>query len=221
MTTQIKNVLAMVAGIVAMIVVTQGNARADIVYRANVVENNYVPFGEDGTPNRPVPGDQLGNTITLDGTNRTLDRISVNVALNNAAGSPAPATDTWTLDLYLNDGDPDPSGLLQPSTLIGSASTVVIMPPFNQTVVFNYTGSGLVVPDSFTVVISSTHPTNTFFGPEGVAGPYSSAAPPDVGSGPNTIWYTDASVGWATNDTWAIADGATTNYFEMIVEASP
>ncbi len=198
MTTQIKNVLAMVAGIVAMIVVTQGNARADIVYRANVVENNYVPFGEDGTPNRPVPGDQLGNTITLDGTNRTLDRISVNVALNNAAGSPAPATDTWTLDLYLNDGDPDPSGLLQPSTLIGSASTVVIMPP-----------------------ISSTHPTNTFFGPEGVAGPYSSAAPPDVGSGPNTIWYTDASVAWATNDTWAIADGATTNYFEMIVEASP
>src|SRR5258708_22733795 len=37
MTTQIKNVLAMVAGIVAIIVVTQGNARADIVYRATVV----------------------------------------------------------------------------------------------------------------------------------------------------------------------------------------
>jgi hypothetical protein len=40
MTTQIKNGLAMVAGIVAMIAFTQGNARADIVYRANVVENN-------------------------------------------------------------------------------------------------------------------------------------------------------------------------------------
>ncbi len=219
--TQIKNVLVMVAGIVGMIVVTEGNARADVVYRDQLLENNYVPFGEDGTPNRPVPGDQLGNTITLSGTNRTLDRISVNVALNNAAGSPAPATDTWTVDLYLNDGNPDPSGLLQPGTLIGTASTVVVMPPFSTTVVFDYTGSGVVLPDSFTVVISSTHPTNTFFGPEGVAGPFSSAGPPDVGSGENTTWYTDTDAGWAANATWAIADGATTNYFEMVVEASP
>ena len=221
MTTQIKNVLKVVVAIVAIIAVNQGNARADVVYRADAPENNYVPFGEDGTPNRPVPGDQLGNTITLDGTNRSLDRITVQVALNNSVNNPAPATDTWTLDLYLNDGAPDPSGLLQPGTLIASASTLVVMPPFSQPAVFNYTGSGVVVPDSFTVVISSTHPTNTWLGPEGVAGPFSSMAPPNVGSGPNTMWYTDASAGWATNDTWAIADGATTNYFQMTVEASP
>ncbi len=221
MTATMKNVLALVGCIVTMIAVTQGNARADVVWRDQLLENNYVPFGEDGTPNRPVPGDQLGDTITLAGTNRTLTRITVNVALNNSAGSPAPATDTWTVDLYLNDGNPDPSGLLQPGTLIGTASTVVVMPPFSTSVVFDYTGSGVVLPDSFTAVIWSTHPTNTFFGPEGVVGPFSSAGSPDVGSGVNTMWYTDASAGWATNATWAIDDGATTNYFEMIVEADP
>ena len=94
------------------------------------------------------------------------------------------------------------------------------MPPFNVTVVFDFTGQGVVVPDSFTVVVHSTHPTNTFFGAEGVAGPFSNAAPPMVGSGPNTMWYTDTNNGWITNDTWAIDDGATTNYFTMQVEAS-
>jgi hypothetical protein len=90
----------------------------------------------------------------------------INVALNNSTG--APATDDWTVDVYLNDGPVDPaSGLMQPGTLIASATTTVIMPPNNQTVMFDFTALGVVVPDTFTVVISSTHPTNTFFGPEG------------------------------------------------------
>src|ERR1700687_5418224 len=210
----------MAAGILAMAVAVPA-ARADIVDRANGFENNYVPFGEDGTPGRPVPGDQLGNTITLDGTNRSLDRITVNVALNNAAGTPPAGTDTWTLDLYLNDGPADPSGLLQPGTLIGSASTDLTMPPFVADVVFDFTAAALVVPDSFTVVISSTHSTDTFFQAAGVSGPSSSMTVPGVGTGMNTMWYTDAVAGWATNATWAIADGATTNFFLMQVEASP
>jgi len=110
--------------------------------------------------------------------------------------------------------------LLQPSTLIGTSSLDVVMPPFSVSVVFDFTGQGVVLPDSFTVVVHSTHPTDTFFGPEGVAGPFSNAAPPMVGSGPNTMWYTDTNNGWITNDTWAIDDGATTNYFTMQVEAS-
>jgi hypothetical protein len=196
--------------------------QADVVYQANGSEPNYVPFGEDGTPGRPVPGDMLGNTITLDGTNRTLDRITFNVALNNSAGTPAPATDDWTVDVYLNDGPVDPaSGLMQPGTLIASATTTVIMPPNNQTVMFDFTALCVVVPDTFTVVISSTHPTDTYFGPEGVAGPYSSKTPPGVGSGVNTMWYTDTASGWITDDKWAIADGATTNFMYMTVECSP
>ena len=164
----------------------------------------------------------LGNTITLDGTNRTLDRITFNVALNNSAGTPAPATDDWTVDVYLNDGPVDPaSGLMQPGTLIASATTTVIMPPNNQTVMFDFTALCVVVPDTFTVIISSTHPTTTFFGTEGVPGPFSVSAPPSVGSGPNTMWYTSAAAGWETNNTWAVANGATTNYMDMTVEASP
>src|SRR5262249_41297146 len=46
------------------------------------------------------------------------------------------------------------------------------MPPFSVSVVFDFTGQGVVLPDSFTVVVHSTHPTDTFFGPEGVAGPF-------------------------------------------------
>ena len=203
----------------AMFVIAGRTARADVVYQAVTFEPNYVPFGEDGTPNRPVPGDQLGNTITLDGTARNLTLITMSVALNNAAGNPDPATDTWTLDVYLNDGDPDPSGLQQPGTLIASASVDVAMPPFSQSVVFDFTSQGVVVPDTFSVVIHSTHPTDQFFGTAGVAGPFSNAAAPMIGSGPNTMWYTDASAGWATNDTWATDDGATTNYFWMQIEA--
>ena len=203
----------------AMFVIAGRSARAAVVYQALTPENNYVPFGEDGTPNRPTPGDQLGNTITLAGTARNLTRITMNIALNNSVGSPADADDIWTADVYLNDGAPDPSGLLQPGTLIGTHSIEVVMPPFIATVVFDFTGQGVVVPDSFTVVVHSTHPTTTFFGPEGVAGPFSSAAPPMIGSGPNTMWYTDYCVPWITNNTWAIADGATTNYFEMQIEA--
>jgi hypothetical protein len=195
---------------------------ADVVYEDIALAWNFVPFGEDGTPNRPVPGDMLGNTITLDGTNRTLDRITIAVS---TGWNPAVGTDTWTVALYLNDGPIDEaSGLMQPGTLIAKASTDVTMPPFEQAVVFDFSSTAVVVPDSFTVVISSTHPTDT----AGLVGPMSCNAPPDVGTGPNTMWYSStAQGGWEANDTWAIADwcgfdeGPATNYLYMLVEASP
>ncbi len=221
MKLQLRSFYVTVVGVVALATLVPV-ARADIVYQANGVENNYVPFGEDGTPGRPVPGDMLGNTITLGGTNRSLDRITVDLSLNNAAGVPAPATDTWTVALFLNDGPVDPaSGLMQPGTMIGSASPVVTMPPFTQRVVFDFTGAGVVVPDSFTVVISSTHPVDTWTQPAGLVGPNSSMTVPTVGAGSNTMWYSSAAAGWETNATWAIADGATTNFMFMTVEASP
>ena len=215
------NLFVAVAVVVTILAIGR-DARADVVYQATTPENNFVPFGEDGTPGRPVPGDQLGNTITLDGTNRSLDRITVDVACNNAGGVPDPANDTWTLDLYLNDGPDDPkSGLQQPGTLIGSVSADVAMPPFTFSIVFDFSGAGIVVPDTFTVVVSSTHPVDTFFQGPGLVGPLSSAAAPTVGSGPNTMWYTSAANGWETNSTWATDDGATTNYGSVTVEASP
>jgi hypothetical protein len=35
------------------------------------------------------------------------------------------------------------------------------------------------------------------------------------------MWYTSDAAGWETNSTWAINDGATTNYMFMTVECSP
>ena len=217
-----KNLFVIVVAFFAAMGVGRPVARADIVWQDIAAENNYVPFGEDGTPGRPVPGDALATTITLDGTNRTLDRITVAVSLNNFAGTPSPATDTWGITLYLNDGPiDDKSGLGQPGTVIAFATTDVTMPPFNQNVVFDFTGAGVVVPDTFTMAIGSTHPTDTFFQPAGVPGPQSTRAAPTIGSGVNTLWYTSTDLGWVTNSTWAIDDGATTNYLNMTVEASP
>lgn len=217
-----KNLFVFIVAVFAATVVGHPVARADIVWQDVAAENNYIPFGEDGTPGRPVPGDALATTITLDGSNRTLDRITVVVALNNAAMAPLPATDTWGVTLYLNDGPiDDKSGLGQPGTAIAFTTTDVMMPPFVQSVVFDFTGAGVVVPDTFTVAIGSTHPTDTFFEPAGVPGPESTRAAPTIGSGPNTLWYTSTDLGWVTNSAWAIADGATTNYLNMTVEASP
>ena len=218
----IKNPFVFIVAVFVAMVVGRPVARADIVWQDVAAENNFIPFGEDGTPGRPVPGDALATTITLDGTNRTLDRISVVVALNNFPGTPSPATDTWGVTLYLNDGPvDDKSGLAQPGTVIAFATTDVVMPPFTQSIVFDFTGAGVVVPDTFTMAIGSTHPTDTFFQPAGLVGPESTRGAPTVGSGVNTLWYTSTDLGWVTNSTWAIDDGATTNYLNMTVEASP
>jgi hypothetical protein len=211
-----KNLFVIIAAIFVAMAVGRPLARADIVWQDIAAENNYVPFGEDGTPGHPVPGDALGTTITLDGTNRTLDRISIVVALNNSVGAPLPANDTWTVTLYLNDG---PIG--QPGTALATASIDVSMPPFTQRIVFDFSGARVVVPDTFTVAISSSHPTDTFFQPAGLTGPESTTAAPTIGSGVNTLLYTSTELGWVKNSTWAIADGATTNYLNMTVEASP
>ena len=223
MDRQLSRLFLMLVGAVSTISLMERAAKAEVVYQSTALENNFIPFGEDGTPGRPVPGDKLGNTITLagrDDDDRVLDRITVLIAVNNSAGTPDPTTDTWTLELYRNDGPRDPeSGLRQPRSRIASASTEVTMPPFNQvSAVFDFGRSRVELPSTFTVVISSTHPTDTYFGTQGVAGPYSSAAPPTIGSGIDTVWYDVTEVPWATNSTWAIDDGATTNYFEMTVE---
>ena len=43
-------------------------SRADIIYDVTGLNSNdFVPFENDGTPNRP-PGDHLGNQVTFAGT---------------------------------------------------------------------------------------------------------------------------------------------------------
>ena len=99
---------------------TLGLARADsTIYNVTGLNSDdFVPFENDGTPNRPN-GDHLGNQITFAGSERYLDHVQVVFA------SIGPKeVDTYTLDLYKNDGPIDPnSGLHEPGTLIAEFTT--------------------------------------------------------------------------------------------------
>ena len=177
--------------------------------------NDFVPFENDATPNRP-PGDRLGNQITFAGTARYLNHVQVVFA------SIGPKEiDTYTLDLYKNDGPTDPvSGLSMPGTLIAQFTTQAsnVPLPGNGGYGVDWNFNPTLVPDTLTAVVSSSYSTTT---PGQFMGPFVAVVPPLTGSALNTIWYGDGSPGnfWQANSTWAINDGGTTNYFDMRFDA--
>jgi hypothetical protein len=205
---------SMMIGSALALVVAGTMAKAAIVYeRSNLqVPNNYVPFGDDGTPGRPVPGDHLGNQVTLAGTDRLLTQATVWFGYGNSGGLVDTWHDTYTVELYKNDGTGGAPLTKLATSSVGADS---LGPPIS--VVFPFS---VVVPNTFTVVVSSTHPTNTYFVRTGIVGPQSATATPVTGSAVNTIWYNTTS-GWVSNSSWAMSDGAGTNYFAMTLEASP
>ena len=123
---------------------------------------------------------------------------------------------TYTLDLYKNDGPVDPnSGLNQPGTLIAEfktrASNVPL--PGNGGYGVDWYFGPILVPDSLTAIVSSSYSTTT---PGQFMGPFADVTNPLVGGALDTIWYGDGTPGnWTANNTWAINDGAATNYLDM------
>jgi hypothetical protein len=186
-------------------------ARADLIYDVTGQgSNDFIPFENDGTPNRP-PGDHLGNQIAFGGTSRELFHVQVVFA------SIGPKeVDTYTLDLYRNDGAIDPhSGLQMPGTLIGEFKTNALNQPLpgNGAYGVDWYFNPILVPDTLTAVVSSTYSTTT---PGQLMGPFAAALLPLEGSAINTVWYGDGSTGnWQANSTWAINDGGVTNFFDM------
>jgi PEP-CTERM motif len=189
--------------------------KADNIYNVTGLDSDdFVPFENDGTPNRPY-GSELGNQITFAGTARYLDHVQVVFA------SIGPNEyDTYTLDLYKNDGPLDPtSGLHAPGTLIAELTTQAwnIPLPGNGGYGVDWYFSPLLVPDTLTAVVSSTYSTTT---PGQYMGPFAAVYPPLTGSDINTIWYGDGTPkNWTDNSTWAINDGGVTNYFDMRFDA--
>jgi hypothetical protein len=200
-----------------MLLSFQAPAGADIVYNVTGLNSgDFIPFENDGTPNRP-PGDHLGNQITFGGTSRELDHVQVVFA------SIGPKeVDTYTLDLYRNDGAIDPnSGLAMPGTLIGEFKTNASNQPLpgNGGYGVDWYFNPILVPDTLTAVVSSTYSTIT---PGQYMGPLAAVYPPLEGSALNTVWYGDGTAGnWQANSTWAINDGGVTNYFDMRFETVP
>jgi hypothetical protein len=181
-----------------------GTARADVIFQNNTDFHqpsgniNYVPFVDDGTPNRPA-GNHLGETITFAGTARLLN--SVVLGIENVG----PTTNTYTLALY-SGANPNTG------TLLGSVN-LVVGPVFAGMETFNF--GSLLVPDTITFVLSSS-----FTGAGFPDGPVSSNIAPTVGSGPDSLWYGNSPGNFVANNTWAIADGAVVNYLVAQFNAS-
>ncbi len=195
----------------------RGIASADSVIYVDTAagSNDFVPFENDGTPNRPN-GDQMGNQVTFAGTARYLDHVQV------AFASIGPKEiDTYTLDLYKNDGPVDPnSGLNQPGTLIAEFQTQAsnVPMPGNGGYGVDWYFGPILVPDTLTAIVSSSYSTTT---PGQLMGPFADVTTPETGSALNTIWYGDGTPGnWTANNTWAINDGAVTNYLDMTFYAA-
>ncbi len=192
-----------------------GATRADTIYNVTALDSDdFVPFENDGTPDRPN-GSEMGNQITFGGTARYLDHVQAVYA------SIGPKEfDTYTLDLYKNDGPIDPvSGLARPGTLIAEFTTIAsnIPLPGNGGYGVDWYFSPILVPDTLTAILSSTYSTTT---PGQLMGPFAAVYPPLTGSALNTLWYGDGTPGhWTANDSWAINDGAITNYLDMRFDA--
>ena len=113
------------------------------------------------------------------------------------------------------------TALAAPGTLIASSTVPSNSVPFGWTIAFPF--SNIYVPDTFTYMLSSTFP-NDFTDEIGCVGLYNVTDGPLVGSGVNTVWYNTSSgppFSWVSNNSWAEADGADTNYFAATVYTVP
>lgn len=188
-----------------------GSARADLIYDVSAAGSfDFVPFEDDGTPNRPA-GSHLGNEITFAGTARYLTHGE---AVLSRIGPVE--VDNYTLDLYKADGSIDPSsGLHRPGTLIGSYTTSAsnAFIPGTGAFVVDWNFAPVLVPNTVIAIISSTYSTTT---PGQFMGPFAAVMPPLTGTALNTIWYGDGAPShWKADPNWAINDGGVTNYLDM------
>jgi hypothetical protein len=213
-----RNALLVVAGLCALSACNLSVVRAENIYNVTAAGSfDFVPFENDGTPDRPV-GDHLGNTITFAGTSRDLYHVQAVFA------SIGPKElDTYTLGLYLNDGplDPNGSGLHQPGAEIASFTTIASNQPLpgNGGYGVDWYFSPIHVPDTLTAIISSSYSTTT---PGQLMGPFVAVIPPLTGSALNTMWYGNGNPGgWTADPNWAINDGGVTNYIDMRFDAVP
>ncbi len=190
---------------------------ADVIYDCNAAgSGDFVPFENDGTPNRPL-GSEMGNEITFAGTSRYL--YHAEVVLSSIGPT---QISNFTISFYKPDGSIDPSsGLNRPGTLLGSYTTAAsnAFIPGTGAFVVDWNFSPLQVPDTVIAIVSSSYSTTTL---GQLMGPFAAVNPPEVGSALNTLWYGDGKAGdWTANPNWAINDGGATNYLDMRFSAMP
>ena len=198
--------LALLAGLALSIAMVAGSANAQILYQATTNDGgNGLRFGPDSTPNPPTGAGywEMGNTITLAGAASTNYLSSVDLTLYGGGDTSYPIQ----MDIY-SGSDPNSGTLLGTYTAPAGFGT--------NTTVFDL--DGLAVPDTITYILSLPDQNGSydsiFLYPI-----LTSGAAPTVGSGPNSLWY-GAPHSFVANSTYAIADGGSTNYLQVEVNAA-
>ena len=190
---------------------------ASIVYEAVSTTEHFVADTENWTPERPS-GNHVGNTITLEGTDRYLTSVSVKVATSDTSVP----DQTVTLKLFQNDGEEDKAtGVGRPGTLIASASISGV----------SFQSSRSMIPLTFELPFVLAPETFTFtldFSPGSAekrwVGAVTNKNPASIGSSLDTLWFGFGEEGkWESNAKWAILDGASTNVLDAVflAEAEP
>ncbi len=97
------------------------SSAGEIVYQATAQEDNFIPFGPDGSSGQPSATSFIGNQITLGGSNRFVDGAEVGFGAGSSTGTLTPQTDTYTLSFYLNNGAGGAPGTLIASSSVSSS----------------------------------------------------------------------------------------------------
>lgn len=209
----IRNLAAGVVGTAVVVAGLAGSAFAGTVYSniPAVLDHNYASLGYQATQT-----DEFGDRIDLAGTDRGLQSVTVTLsswARSEDYGGATSFDHDLTLNVYAAG-----SGLL-PGALLGTVTqtfSILYRPTgwdkngIAQNVTFDFSGLGLVLPDS--IVIGLAYDTQTYGAhPIGVAGPYNSLnfAVNDAVGGGITVGSNDDldDVMWDTATAAWYADG--------------
>ncbi len=209
-------ILALVPVGLALLFIGTASAGADTVYQtaAYTVDNPYpvgtyetiplVWYGANG--DQPQPGDNLGNEVTLAGTSRFVNDISVTFGNYHHD----PGTFPFTCQIFANDGPGGAPGTLLASSTIENTWNTGDSRQFRNSFPF----ADVQVPSTFTYVLTTGAPQlqGNYFGLT------PTNDPPLIGSGLNTIWSL-TNTGWLAQSDWALEDGAATNLFDATITA--
>jgi hypothetical protein len=173
-----------------------------VIYQATTNDNNNgLNFGPDGTANPPTSAGywEMGNTITFAGSasSYSLGSSSVDITLYGGGDT------NYPIEMQIYSGNNPNTG-----TLLGTATAAAGYGV--NTTTFNF--NGLNVPDTITYILSLPDENGTydsiFLYPI-----LTSGAAPTVGTGPDSLWYGTPG-NFVANSTYAIADGAGSNYLQ-------
>jgi PEP-CTERM motif len=199
--------LALLAIAAALASTSAALGDTDVIYQSTTSDNgNGLNFGPDGTSNPPTAAGywEMGNTITFAGSASSYSLGLVDLTLYGGEFT------NYPIEMQIYSGsNPNTGTLLGTETAPAGFGT--------NTTVFDF--DHLVVPGTVTYILSLPDETGSydsiFLYPI-----LTSGAGPTVGSGPNSLWYgTPGS--FVANNTYAIADGASTTYLQAEFTETP